>query len=237
MMMNGGKTMAEKILLVDDEELFVKGLARNLTNEGFQAEVAYDGRAAREKFKIGKYDLVILDIMLPEVDGLTLCREFRAVSAVPIIMLTARSDDIDKIIGLEMGADDYLAKPFNMRELVARIKAVLRRSGRVQEALGKRIVRGELVIDTPKRRVTMQEREIELTAREYDLLAQLAGFPGRVFTREKLLQDIWGYDYIGEDRTVDVHIRRLREKIEPIPGIPRYILTKWGVGYYFSDEE
>ncbi|PKM81177.1 MAG: DNA-binding response regulator [Firmicutes bacterium HGW-Firmicutes-14] len=229
--------MTLKILLVDDEELFVKGLARSLANEGYETVAAYDGESARTRFKSENVDLVILDIMLPEVDGLTLCREFRSVSEVPIIMLTARGDDIDKIIGLEMGADDYLAKPFNMRELLARIKAVLRRLKREKNVSAKQISRRGMEIDTDKHRVTVNGGEIELTGKEYELLAHMAGSPGRIFTREKLLEDIWGYDYIGEDRTVDVHIRRLREKVEPEPGKPRYIMTKWGVGYYFNDEE
>lgn len=228
--------MSVKILVVDDEQLFVKGLVRSLNNEGYQTVPAYDGRAARECFNTGDFDLIILDIMLPETDGLTLCREFRSASEVPIIMLTARGEDIDKIIGLEMGADDYLAKPFNLRELLARIKAVLRRSGHDKSGR-KQLVRGDLVIDTARRKVTVNDREIDLTAKEFDLLLHLASSPGRVYTRGLLLEQVWGYDFIGEDRTVDVHIRRLREKVEKDSGRPRYILTKWGVGYYFNDEE
>jgi len=229
--------MGKKILVVDDQELLAKGLARSLQNEGYETVTAYDGRTAREKFQKERFDLIILDIMLPEVDGLTLCREFRSLSDVPVIMLTARGDDIDKIVGLEMGADDYLAKPFNMRELLARIKAVLRRAGRASETSAGQLVRGGMTLDLMKRRLFISDREVPLTGREFELLALLAASPGRVLTREKLLELVWGYDYIGEDRTVDVHIRRLREKIEPDPGRPRYILTKWGVGYYFNDEE
>ena len=229
--------MAAKILIVDDEKLLVKGLAKSLNNEGYQTEAAFDGESAREKVRKNQFDLIILDIMLPGVDGLTLCREIRSVSGVPIIMLTARGDDIDKIIGLEMGADDYLAKPFNFRELLARIKAVLRRSSHEPGKETGQIVRGEIVIDTSRRKVSAGGREVDLTGKEFELLLHLAGAPGRVFTRAKLLEDIWGYDYIGEDRTVDVHIRRLREKIEPEPGKPQYIQTKWGVGYYFSEED
>ncbi len=229
--------MAAKILIVDDEKNLVKGLARSLNNEGYQTEAAFDGETAREKVRKNQFDLIILDIMLPGVDGLTLCREIRSQSGVPIIMLTAMGDDIDKIIGLEMGADDYLAKPFNIRELLARIKAVLRRSTHEPGQGAGQIVRGDLVIDTSRRKVSAGGREVDLTGKEFELLLHLAGAPGRVFTREQLLQDIWGYDYIGEDRTVDVHIRRLREKIEPEPGKPRYILTKWGVGYFFNEED
>jgi len=228
--------MSARILIVDDEQLLVKGLVRSLNNEGYEIEAAYDGRSAREKFQTGEFDLVILDIMLPEVDGLTLCREFRSVSGTPIIMLTARGDDIDKIIGLEMGADDYLSKPFNMRELLARIKAVLRRA-RQEKSGRKQLVRGDLVIDIARRKVKVKDTEVELTGKEFELLLHLAASPGRVFTREKLLEQVWGYDYIGEDRTVDVHVRRLREKVEENPGKPRYVLTKWGIGYYFNDEE
>jgi len=228
--------MSARILIVDDEQLLVKGLVRSLNNEGYETETAYDGRSAREKFQTGDFDLVILDIMLPEVDGLTLCREFRSGSDTPIIMLTARGDDIDKIIGLEMGADDYLSKPFNVRELLARIKAVLRRA-RQEKSGRKQLVRGDLVIDIARRKVKVKDTEVELTGKEFELLLHLATSPGRVFTREKLLEQVWGYDYIGVDRTVDVHVRRLREKVEENPGKPRYVLTKWGIGYYFNDEE
>lgn len=228
--------MGAKILVVDDEELFLKGLVRSLNNEGYQTVAACDGKAARECFANGDFDLIILDIMLPETDGLTLCREFRSVSRVPIIMLTARGEDIDKIIGLEMGADDYLAKPFNMRELLARIKAVLRRAGGDQSSR-KQLVRGDMTIDLARRKVLVRGTDAELTGKEFDLLLLLASTPGRIFTRGQLLERVWGYDYIGEDRTVDVHIRRLREKIEQDSGKPCHILTKWGVGYYFNDEE
>ncbi|MBU7006154.1 response regulator transcription factor [Phosphitispora fastidiosa] len=229
--------MPVKILIVDDEKLLVKGLAKSLNNEGYLTEAVFDGEAAREMVRKNRFDLIILDVMLPGVDGLTLCREIRSQFEVPIIMLTARGDDIDKIIGLEMGADDYLAKPFNFRELLARIKAVLRRSTHEPGKGSGQLVRGGIIIDISKRKVSAGGREVDLTGREFELLLHLAGAPGRVFTREKLLEDIWGYDYIGEDRTVDVHIRRLREKIEPEPGKPQYIQTKWGVGYYFSEED
>lgn len=228
--------MSVKVLLVDDEKLFVKGLAKSIMKEGYEIETAFDGHSARDKFKTGAFELVILDIMLPGVDGLTLCREFRALSDTPIIVLSARGEDIDKIIGLEMGADDYLAKPFNVRELIARMKAVLRRfeGGKRNQKL---IQQEGLVIDTLKRKVTVKGKEVDLTGKEYELLLHMAGSPGRIFTRDQLLEQVWGYDYIGEDRTVDVHIRRLREKIEDDPGKPHFVLTKWGVGYYFNDEE
>ncbi|WP_418791948.1 response regulator transcription factor [Phosphitispora sp. TUW77] len=229
--------MSAKVLIVDDERILVKGLAKSLNNEGYRTEVAFDGESAREKVRKTEFDLIILDIMLPGVDGLTLCREIRALSGVPIIMLTARGDDIDKIIGLEMGADDYLAKPFNVRELLARIKAVLRRSSQESVKGTGQIVCGGIVIDTLRRKVKAEGKEIDLTGKEFELLLYLAGMSGRIFTRDQLLKNIWGYDYIGEDRTVDVHIRRLREKIEPEPGKPRYILTKWGVGYFFNEED
>ena len=229
--------MAARVLIVDDEKLLVKGLAKSLKNEGYEIEVAYDGESARGKLGKTEFNLIILDIMLPGIDGLTLCREIRSVSGVPIIMLTARGDDIDKIVGLEMGADDYLAKPFNVRELLARMKAVLRRYRHDGDQEDGRIVSGEMVIDSVKRKVSVRDKEVILTGKEFELLLHMANSPGRIFTREKLLEDIWGYDYIGEDRTVDVHIRRLREKIEPEPGKPRYILTKWGVGYFFNDKE
>lgn len=225
------------VLIVDDEELLVKGIAKSLENEGYEIITAYDGKSAWERFTLDDPDLIILDIMLPGTDGLTLCRSIRSKSDTPIIMLTARGDDVDKIVGLEMGADDYIAKPFNSRELSARIKAVLRRSSRKPDIGKNNIRRGNLTLDTAKRKVFIKGTSIELTGKEFDLLLTLAESPGRVFTRDMLLEMVWGYDYLGEDRTVDVHIRRLREKIEEDPGRPSIILTKWGLGYYFNDEE
>ncbi len=226
-----------KILIVDDEELLVKGLKRSLEAEGFETDAAYNGAQALEKILNEHYDLLILDLMLPEIDGLEICRRIRQVSQVPIIMVTAKGEDVDKIIGLELGADDYLAKPFNTRELIARIKAVLRRNnGRDSDT---RLVRAQarLKLNLSRRTVTVDGKEIDtLTAKEFDLLLLLARHSGKVYTREDLLSLLWGYDYAGEDRTVDVHIRRLRDKIEPVPSHPEFIQTKWGIGYYFQPE-
>jgi DNA-binding response OmpR family regulator len=226
-----------KLLLVDDEKLLVKGLKKSLEQEGYQVNVAYDGEEAWQKLQVDRHSLIILDLMLPKIDGISLCKKIRAKWDTPIIMLTAKGEDVDKIIGLEMGADDYITKPFNTRELIARIRAILRRpqsnSARSVEVLN----REDLTINFLERRVFVKKGEGDLTAREYDLLVLLAKNPGRIFTREQLLEKVWGYDFAGEDRTVDVHVRRLREKVEPIPAQPRFIMTKWGVGYYFQDSE
>ncbi|MGF7186732.1 DNA-binding response OmpR family regulator [Desulfitispora alkaliphila] len=228
----------EKILLIDDEKLLVKGLKKSLEQEGYEVKAVYDGRTALTEFQQGSYDLIVLDLMLPELDGLTVCREIRASSQVPIIMLTAKGEDVDKIIGLEMGADDYLSKPFNTRELLARIKAILRRYKNLGQREEKNELSfGKLKIDLAKHRIYVDDKEVNLTAKEYDILLLLVKHPGRIYSRNQLLEQIWGYDYIGEDRTVDVHVRRLREKVEENPGKPSYILTKWGVGYYFNQEE
>ncbi|NLO98467.1 MAG: response regulator transcription factor [Peptococcaceae bacterium] len=230
-----------KILIVDDEELLVKGLKRSLEAAGFETDTAYNGSQALEKSLNQPFDLIILDLMLPEIDGFEVFRRVRQVSQIPIIMVTAKGEDVDKIIGLELGADDYLAKPFNTRELIARIKAVLRRSSRQgtdSSAGNTGLIRvGSVIINTSRRTVLVEGKEIDnLTAKEFDVLLLLAKHPGQVYTREDLIRLVWGYDYIGEDRTVDVHIRRLRDKIEPDPAHPRYVLTKWGVGYYFQAE-
>ena len=225
------------ILLVDDEAALLKGLKLSLEREGFTVLTADSGRKALEMATTERPDLIVLDLMLPEVDGLEVCKTIRQTSTVPIIMLTARSEDIDKILGLEMGADDYLTKPFNSRELIARIRAHLRRvnwSSVVQE--DERIVYGELCIDAPKRRVEVRGDAVELTAKEFDILVTLATNPGRVYTRENLLEIIWGYKYFGDVRNVDVHVRRLREKIEKDPAHPEYVLTRWGVGYHFCEQ-
>lgn len=225
------------ILVVDDEPALVKGLRLSLEQEGFLVSTAADGREALEKVTAGRFDLIVLDLMLPGVDGLTVCREVRKQAQTPIIMLTAKADDLDKILGLEMGADDYLTKPFNTRELLARIRAVLRRMEAQRTADdGQRIQIGSLLIRLPQRRVERDGQPLDLTAREYDLLELLAKHPGVVYTRQQLLDLVWGYDFAGDERTVDVHVRRLREKLEPDPSKPTYLLTKWGVGYYLEPE-
>jgi len=224
-----------KILVVDDEKLLVKGIKFNLENEGYQVECAYDGAAAVELARTGSFDLIILDLMMPEIDGLEACMRIREFSNVPIIMLTARSEDTDKIIGFECGADDYITKPFNILELKARIRAMLRRaSGGAQGKSGSRITAGDLTLDTDQRVAIRDGQTVELTAKEYDLIELLMKNPRRVYSRENLMNVVWGYSYAGDYRTVDVHIRRLREKLERQPAEPEYILTKWGVGYYFK---
>jgi DNA-binding response OmpR family regulator len=224
------------ILIVDDEPSMVKGLRFNLEQqEGFKVEEAYDGEEALQKFSEMKFDLVLLDLMLPKIDGMEVCQRIRSVSDVPIIMLTAKGSDIDKIMGLEYGADDYLTKPFNMLELKARIKSVLRRSEGIRRGGSSDIIRiNSMTINMTNRSVEIDGREIGLTAKEFDLLYLFISNRGKVFDRESLLEIIWKYDYLGDLRTVDVHIRRLREKIEKNPAKPEYILTKWGVGYYFT---
>ena len=224
-----------KILVVDDERLLVKGIKFNLENEGYQVECAYDGAAAVDLAREGQFDLIILDLMMPEIDGLEACMRIREFSNVPIIMLTARSEDTDKIIGFECGADDYITKPFNLLELKARIRAMLRRaSGGAQGRPASRITIGELTLDTEQRVAVREGETMELTAKEYDLIELLMKNPRRVYSRENLMNVVWGYSYTGDYRTVDVHIRRLREKLEKTPADPEYILTKWGVGYYFK---
>ena len=223
-----------KILVVDDERLLVKGIKFNLENEGYQVECAFDGAAAVERAREGQFDLIILDLMMPEIDGLEACMRIREFSNVPIIMLTARSEDTDKIIGFECGADDYITKPFNILELKARIRAMLRRATG-SAAQGKSpITVGDLTLDTEQRVAIRDGEVVELTAKEYDLIELLMKNPRRVYSRENLMNVVWGYSYTGDYRTVDVHIRRLREKLERRPAEPEYILTKWGVGYYFK---
>ena len=224
-----------KILVVDDERLLVKGIKFNLENEGYQVETAFDGKTAVELARNNDYDLIILDLMMPEIDGLEACMQIREFSNVPIIMLTARSEDADKIIGFECGADDYVTKPFNILELKARIRAMLRRanSGAAGKAAS-RIRVGGITLDTDQRIALRGDKVVELTAKEYDLIELLMKNPRRVYSRENLMNVVWGYSYAGDYRTVDVHIRRLREKLEENPAEPEYILTKWGVGYYFK---
>ena len=223
-----------KILVVDDEKLLVKGIKFNLENEGYQVDAAYDGLEAVELARNGVYDLIILDVMMPELDGLGACMRIREFSTIPIIMLTARSEDMDKVIGFEYGADDYITKPFNILELKARIRALLRRSALVSNITGAVMHVGHIMIDTEKRVAKKNEEMVELTVKEFDVFELLAKNPGRVYSRETLLNIVWGYEYHGDIRTVDVHIRRLREKLEENPAEPEYIMTKWGVGYYIK---
>lgn len=225
-----------KILVVDDEQVLVKGIKFNLENEGYAVETAYDGKTAVELARNGGFDLILLDLMMPGVDGLTACMQIREFSNVPIIMLTARGEDTDKLLGFEYGADDYVTKPFNILELKARIRALLRRSGGGQQQAGQRelIAAGAFSLD-PAQRVALRDGEVvELTAKEYDLIELLVKNPRRVYSRENLMDLVWGYTYAGDYRTVDVHIRKLREKLERNPAEPELILTKWGVGYYFK---
>ncbi len=226
-----------KILVVDDEKLLVKGIKYNLEQEGYMVETAFDSEEAIRLAHNKDIDLILLDVMLPKMDGLTVCRTIRTFSDVPIIMLTAKSEDIDKILGLEYGADDYITKPFNIREVTARIKAILRRVNPTPRAdAGQLLVSGSISLDYNFRRLIMEDRTIELTSKEFDLMELFLKNPGKVYTRENLLDIAWGFDYPGDVRTVDVHIRRLREKVEPNPAEPTYIKTKWGVGYYYKKD-
>lgn len=226
----------KRVLVVDDEKLIVKGIRFSLEQEGMKVDCAYDGEEALKLAKENIYDILLLDVMLPKYDGFEVCRQIREYSDVPIIMLTAKGDDMDKILGLEYGADDYITKPFNILEVKARIKAILRRTGRkkTEREDDKIIVKGEMKIDCESRRVVIGEQETNLTAKEFDLLELLAMNPNKVYSRENLLNIVWGYEYPGDARTVDVHIRRLREKIETNPSDPKYVYTKLGVGYYFK---
>lgn len=229
--------MGRKVLVVDDEKLIVKGLRYSLMQDGMEVDCAYDGEEAMEYARKTEYDVVLLDIMLPKLDGLEVCQQIREFSNMPIIMLTAKSEDMDKIMGLEYGADDYIAKPFNILEVKARIKAIMRRSGKQEKEKKKAQVleRGELKLYQDGRRVYIGSREINLTAKEFDLLELLMTNPNKVYGRERLLELVWGKEYPGDVRTVDVHIRRLREKVETNPSEPTYVHTKWGVGYYFQN--
>ena len=223
-----------KILVVDDEKLLVKGMKFNLENEGYQVECAYDGAAAVELARRDRFDLIILDVMMPEVDGLEACMRIREFSNVPIIMLTAKSEDADKLMGFECGADDYITKPFNILELKARVRALLRRAAGVQRSQGGQLTVGDLTLNTEERVAIRDGQTVDLTAKEYDLIELLMRNPRRVYSRENLMNVVWGYSYAGDYRTVDVHIRRLREKLERNPAEPEHIMTKWGVGYYFK---
>ena len=224
-----------KILVVDDERLLVKGIKFNLENEGYQVECAYDGAAAVDLAREGQFDLIILDLMMPEIDGLEACMRIREFSNVPIIMLTAKGEDTDKIMGFECGADDYITKPFNLLELKARVRALLRRSGAAEQKKAEAVLTaGHIRLDAAARAAWRDGAPVELTAKEFDLMELLLRNPGRVYSRENLLNVVWGYEYIGDYRTVDVHVRRLREKLELDPASPEFIRTKWGVGYYLA---
>lgn len=229
--------MNRNILVVDDEKLIVKGIKFSLEQEGMKVDVAYDGEEALRLAKENEYNLILLDVMLPKIDGLMACQIIREFSNVPIIMVTAKGEDMDKIMGLEYGADDYITKPFNILELKARIKAILRRSVKKVDSpiQNKNVIKiRDIEINTESRRTFINQKEINLTAKEFDLLELLMKNMGKVYSRENLLDTIWGYGYPGDARSVDVHVRRLREKIEECPSEPKYIHTKWGVGYYFQ---
>lgn len=230
--------MSKRLLLVDDEPLIIKGLKFSLEQEGYETVAAYDGEEAIKQFSQGTFDLVLLDVMLPQMSGIDVCQHIRSISDVPIIMLTAKGDDMDKILGLDYGADDYMTKPFNILEVKARIKAILRRASKSATADEKHdesiLEYNGLIVNPINRSVTLDGREVNLTAKEFDLLVLFMTNKGKVYSREALLDTIWKFDYSGDFRTVDVHIRRLREKIERDPAKPEFILTKWGVGYCFA---
>ena len=228
--------MAKKVLVVDDEKLIVKGIRFSLEQDGMEVTCAYDGEEALRLAQENKFDMILLDIMLPKMDGFEVCQAIREFSNMPIVMLTAKGDDMDKILGLEYGADDYITKPFNILEAKARIKANMRRTAASEpkEENSKVIESGDLKLDCESRRLFVQGREINLTAKEFDLLELLVMNPNKVYSRENLLNLVWGYEYPGDVRTVDVHVRRLREKIEPNPSEPKYVHTKWGVGYFYQ---
>ena len=227
-----------RVLVVDDEKLIVKGIRFSLEQDNYQVDCAYDGEEALELAKINTYDIVLLDVMLPKLNGFEVCQQIREFSNVPIIMLTAKGDDMDKILGLEYGADDYITKPFNILEVKARIKAIMRRLSPKKEAAPKNenlfLEVKDMKLDIEGHRVYIRDKEINLTSKEFELLELLISHPNKVYSREKLLKLVWGADYPGDVRTVDVHIRRLREKVEENPGEPKYVHTKWGVGYYFA---
>ena len=228
--------MAKKVLVVDDEKLIVKGIRFSLEQDGMEVECDYDGEEALRLATENQYDMILLDIMLPKMDGFEVCQQIRGFSDVPIVMLTAKGDDMDKILGLDYGADDYITKPFNILEVKARIKAIMRRTAgsKPKEENAKVIESGDLKLDCESRRLFILGKEINLTAKEFDLLELLVTNPNKVYSRENLLNIVWGYEYPGDVRTVDVHVRRLREKIEKNPSEPKYVHTKWGVGYYYQ---
>lgn len=228
--------MAKKVLVVDDEKLIVKGIRFSLEQDGMEVDCAYDGEEALRLATEHAYDLILLDLMLPKIDGMEVCQQIREFSAVPIVMLTAKGDDMDKIMGLEYGADDYITKPFNILEVKARIKAIMRRTAPRQEVkkMSAVVEDGDLRLDRDSRRLFVMGQEINVTAKEFDLLELLVLNKNKVYGREDLLNLVWGYEYPGDVRTVDVHVRRLREKIEGNPSEPKYVRTKWGVGYYYQ---
>ena len=227
--------MNKRVLVVDDEKLIVKGIRFSLEQDDMKVDCAYDGEEALKLARENTYDMILLDIMLPKLDGFEVCRQIREFSDVPIIMLTAKGDDMDKILGLDYGADDYITKPFNILEVKARIKAIFRRIGRKDASEDEKLlVHRDMKIDCESRRVFIADREVNLTAKEFDVIELLMKYPNRVYSREALLDTIWRYEYRSDIRTVDVHIRRLREKLEQNPANPEYIMTKWGVGYYFK---
>ena len=223
------------MLVVDDEKLIVKGIRFSLEQDGMVVDCAYDGEEALKMATDHEYDMILLDVMLPKMDGFEVCQRIREFSNMPIVMLTAKGDDMDKILGLEYGADDYITKPFNILEVKARIKAIMRRTnaGQAKEKNGKVIESGDLRLDCESRRAFVMNKEVNLTAKEFDLLELLVNNPNKIYSRENLLNLVWGYEYPGDVRTVDVHVRRLREKIENNPSEPKYVHTKWGVGYYY----
>jgi len=225
-----------RVLVVDDEKVIVKGVKFSLEQDGMDIDTAYDGEEALEKVRVNEYDIILLDLMLPKLSGYEVCQKIREFSDVPIIMLTAKGEDMDKILGLEYGADDYITKPFNILEVKARIKAIIRRNTKtgIKIEEGKVLIKGALKMELDGRRVFIMGQEINLTAKEFDLLELLLTNPNKVYSREELLNLIWGYEYSSDARTVDVHVRRLREKIEANPSEPRYVHTKWGVGYYYK---
>lgn len=228
--------MAKQVLVVDDEKLIVKGIRFSLEQDGMEVDCAYDGQEALDKAMATPYDMILLDVMLPKMDGFEVCQRIREFSNMPIVMLTAKGDDMDKILGLEYGADDYITKPFNILEVKARIKAIMRRTTPqvVKEQKITEIKSGDFTINTENRRLFILDQEINVTSKEFDMLLLLVTNPGKVYSRDELLRTIWGEDYPGDARTVDVHIRRLREKIEPNASEPKYVHTKWGVGYYYQ---
>ena len=230
--------MAKKVLVVDDEKLIVKGIRFSLLQDGIEVDCAYDGEEAFNMAKANSYDMILLDVMLPKMDGFEVCQAIREFSDVPIVMLTAKGDDMDKILGLEYGADDYITKPFNILEVKARIKAIMRRTSpeRAPQVQSSVIEKGDIKLDCDSRRLFINDNEINLTAREFELLEILIKNENKVYSRESLLKIVWGEDYPGDVRTVDVHVRRLREKIEANPSEPKYVHTKWGVGYYYNQK-